>query len=101
MSKAMYFIVDTAHQDFQTMLTLAQQANTVFGGTSQLSWRYNNNETKAMAKVMGTSDTWYEDSVWFNHPAILQAYTREEHSSLLVELEKPEWNNDIMGSPQE
>ena len=100
----MYFIVDATHQDFATMVQTARDAAMLYNG-EPLNWYYNIDETVAKATVIGGTDTWYQDSAWFNHPAVIHAYNESERNEMLAALQNYTWgtvsvNPDGSGSPE-
>lgn len=97
MSKTMYFILDATHNKVNKLLNSAETLHKANAYGAELSWYYNNDQTKAEMKVVGPTDDWYTGSGLFNHPAILQTFTMEQHGDLLTILQDPEWK--VGGSP--
>ena len=101
-TKIIYFIVDATHADFDQAKSDAEQAQSDnVGASSILSWRYNNSSpvTKAMVKVIGEDDTWWDGSPQYalkDSALFLNVYYSTDHASFVTEMAKAEWS---MGSP--
>ena len=101
-NRVMYFIVNTRNPKFSNMLEEAEIANIANAYGAELSWFFNNDESKAEMKVVGATDDWYVNSIWFEHRMILSSYTPAQHGALMIDLQNPEWAGTVSppgGSP--
>jgi len=69
-----YLIVDTTHEDFDSLLELATHFQNVAVPDTLLDFKYSLDGSKAKGKVLGASENWFVDGNYHLHPAILADY---------------------------
>ena len=101
-TKTMYFIVDANHGDYDQAKSDAEFAELLYvAANAKLSWRFNADETKAMVKVIGGEDDWWDGSPQYalkDSPLFLEVYDSTQHADFVTELAKAEWQPQP-GSP--